>query len=216
MTPNGNFFTVRRSLKGPPGKSIRGPAGPPGLPGPPGPAVVTGRAGGMTEAQVVIGECGCNETMVEEVIVSLADVLPKGDKGEVGSPGKPGLTGSSGPRGPGGAPGAPGVKGERGERGEEGERGREGIQGDKGEAGRDGAPGMDGRAGLPGPPGPPGFMNGYDVSVRNVVLLLLLLLMNILPAGLAASEQDVSGVSAGWREAGEQQGEYEAAWTAWS
>ena len=201
-------------MKGPPGKSIRGPAGPPGPPGPPGPAVVTGRAGGMTEAQVVIGECGCNETMVEEVIVSLADVLPKGDKGEVGSPGKSGLTGSSGPRGPGGATGAPGVKGERGGRGEQGERGREGIQGDKGEAGRDGAPGLDGRAGLPGPPGPPGFMNGYDVSVRNV--LFVICAANILPAGLAASEQDVSGVRAWAREAGEQQGEYEATRTAWS
>ena len=103
-------------LQGPPGKSIRGPAGPPGLPGPPGPTLVTGTAGGMTEAQVVIGECGCNETMVEDVIVSLAEVLPKGDKGEVGLPGKPGLTGPGGPRGAGGAVGPPGVKGERGGR----------------------------------------------------------------------------------------------------
>ena len=118
----------------------------------------------MTEAQVVIGECGCNETMVEEVVVSLAEVLPRGDKGEVGLPGKPGLTGPGGPRGAAGAAGPPGAKGERGGRGEQGDRGREGLQGDKGEAGRDGVPGVDGRAGLPGPPGPPGFMNGYDVS----------------------------------------------------
>ena len=33
----------------------------------------------------MIGECGCNETMVEQVVVGLADVLPAGDKGETGS-----------------------------------------------------------------------------------------------------------------------------------
>ena len=121
----------------------------------------------MTEAQVIIGEaqCGCNETMVEDVIVSLASVLPKGDRGDVGIPGKPGLTGPTGPRGGAGTSGPPGPKGERGGRGETGHRGREGLQGDKGEAGRDGIPGLDGKPGLPGPPGPPGFMNGYDVRI---------------------------------------------------
>ena len=155
----------------------------------------------MTEAQVVIGECGCNETMVEEVVVSLAEVLPKGDKGEVGLSGKPGLTGPGGPRGAGGAAGPPGAKGERGGRGEQGDRGREGIQGDKGEAGRDGVPGVDGRAGLPGPPGPPGFMNGYDVSFVYQPREESLTGANILfPAGLAAA-QDVRGVGAGRAEA---------------
>ena len=154
----------------------------------------------MTEAQVVIGECGCNETMVEEVVVSLAEVLPRGDKGEVGLPGKPGLTGPGGPRGAAGAAGPPGAKGERGGRGEQGDRGREGLQGDKGEAGRDGVPGVDGRAGLPGPPGPPGFMNGYDVSF-NYHLKGGNTGANILfPAGLAAT-QDVRGVGAGGEEA---------------
>ena len=43
----------------------------------------------------MIGECGCNETMVEQVVVGLADVLPAGDKGETGRPGKPDLTGNS-------------------------------------------------------------------------------------------------------------------------
>ena len=43
----------------------------------------------------MIGECGCNETMVEQVVVGLADVLPAGDKGETGRPGKPGLTGAA-------------------------------------------------------------------------------------------------------------------------
>ena len=159
--------------------------GPPGPPGPPGPAVVSARSHGITEAQVILGgagggQCGCNESLVEGVIMSLASVLPKGDRGQVGIPGKPGLTGATGPRGASGDIGAPGAKGERGERGETGHRsaetdgrvstciffcrGREGIQGQKGEAGRDGSPGLDGRAGLPGPPGPPGFMNGYDVS----------------------------------------------------
>ena len=38
----------------------------------------------MTEAQVVIGECGCNETMVEEVVVSLALGNPQ-------QPSQPGL-----------------------------------------------------------------------------------------------------------------------------
>ena len=188
-------------LQGPPGKSIRGPAGPPGLPGPPGPTLVTGTAGGMTEAQVVIGECGCNETMVEDVIVSLAEVLPKGDKGEVGLPGKPGLTGPGGPRGAGGVAGAPGEKGERGARGEQGERGREGIQGDKGEAGRDGVPGVDGRAGMPGPPGPPGFMNGYDVSYQALNIKTDQRDNIVSPACLAAKEPDVRGVSAGRAEA---------------
>ena len=140
----------------------------------------------MTEAQVVIGECGCNETMVEDVIVSLAEVLPRGDKGEVGLPGKPGLTGPGGPRGSGGAAGPPGVKGERGGRGEQGDRGREGIQGDKGEAGRDGVSGVDGRAGLPGPPGPPGFMNGYDVSFIKFSVSREIILSPSLPGSQGA------------------------------
>ena len=59
--------------RGPPGKSIRGPAGPAGPPGPPGAAAVVrgGGPGRVTEAQVVIGECGCNETMVERSVMGL-------------------------------------------------------------------------------------------------------------------------------------------------
>ena len=82
------------TIQGPPGKSIRGPSGPQGPPGPPGTTLVSS-AGTSTKAQVVIGECGCNETMVEHVVMSLADILPAGDKGETGRPGKPGLTGTS-------------------------------------------------------------------------------------------------------------------------
>jgi len=147
--------------RGPPGKSIRGPSGPQGPPGPPG-ATLVSSAGSSTKAQVVIGECGCNETMVEHVVMGLADILPAGDKGETGRPGKPGLTGNTGQRGSSGEVGPPGPKGERGQRGESGLRGREGIQGQKGEGGKDGIPGLDGNPGLPGPPGPPGFANGYD------------------------------------------------------
>ena len=115
------------SCQGPPGNSIRGPVGPPGPPGPPGPAVVSARSHGVTEAQVILGgagggQCGCNESLVEGVIMSLASVLPKGDRGQVGIPGKPGLTGATGPRGTQGDIGAPGGKGERGERGETGHR----------------------------------------------------------------------------------------------
>lgn len=104
--------------------------GPPGPPGPPGPAVVSARSHGITEAQVILGgagggQCGCNESLVEGVIMSLASVLPKGDRGQVGIPGKPGLTGATGPRGASGDIGAPGAKGERGERGETGHRSAE-------------------------------------------------------------------------------------------
>lgn len=81
-------------MQGPPGKSIRGPSGPQGPPGAPG-ATLVSSAGSVTKAQVVIGECGCNETMVEQVVVGLADVLPAGDKGDTGRPGKPGLTGNA-------------------------------------------------------------------------------------------------------------------------
>ena len=76
--------------------------------------MVYGGAGG--------GQCGCNESLVEGVIMGLASVLPKGDRGQVGIPGKPGLTGATGPRGASGNIGAPGAKGERGERGETGHR----------------------------------------------------------------------------------------------
>ena len=89
--------------------------------------MVSARSHGVTEAQVIFGgpgggQCGCNESLVEEVIMSLASVLPKGDRGQVGIPGKPGLTGATGPRGASGDIGAPGTKGERGERGETGHR----------------------------------------------------------------------------------------------
>ena len=74
----------------------------------------------MCQAEVVIGQCGCNETMVEQVrhkfeytitkrspivtnftiistslqtVMGLATVLPKGDRGEVGRPGRQGVTG---------------------------------------------------------------------------------------------------------------------------
>ena len=110
------------TCQGPPGKSIRGPAGPQGPPGPPGPSLVSARSHGVTEAQVIMAGCGCNESLVEGVIMSLAHVLPKGDRGEVGIPGKPGLTGATGPRGAAGDIGAPGDKGERGGRGETGHR----------------------------------------------------------------------------------------------
>ena len=82
------------TIQGPPGKSIRGPSGPQDPPGPPG-ATLVSSAGSSTKAQVVIGECGCNETMVEHVVMGLADILPAGDKGETGRPGKPGLTGNT-------------------------------------------------------------------------------------------------------------------------
>ena len=148
-------------MQGPPGKSIRGPAGPQGPPGPPGPTLVTGTQHGLTQAQVVLGggagggaQCGCNESLVEGVVMGLAEVLPKGERGQVswaragvgvtsdpplqvGLPGQPGLTGPAGPRGEAGGAGAMGAKGERGERGEAGPRGGAGLQGDKvGGAGR--------------------------------------------------------------------------------
>ena len=72
--------------QGPPGKSIRGPPGVPGVPGLPGPPGAGGEAGPRLsqvikmmffiqnrllmrngQAEVVIGQCGCNETMVEQV-----------------------------------------------------------------------------------------------------------------------------------------------------
>ena len=72
--------------QGPPGKSIRGPPGVPGVPGLPGPPGAGGEAGPrlsqvikmmffiqnrllmrIGQAEVVIGQCGCNETMVEQV-----------------------------------------------------------------------------------------------------------------------------------------------------
>ena len=76
------FFFVQ----GPPGKSIRGAPGVPGVPGLPGPPGAGGEAGPrlsqvfsrqcfdclmlimrIGQAEVVIGQCGCNETMVEQV-----------------------------------------------------------------------------------------------------------------------------------------------------
>ena len=60
--------------QGPPGKSIRGPPGPPGKPGLPGaPGASQGGQGGprLSQAEVVIGQCGCNETMVEQVMVMM-------------------------------------------------------------------------------------------------------------------------------------------------
>ena len=134
----------------------------------------------IVQAEVVIGQCGCNETMVEQVgkqicsqhkkaamssphsmqnltshlnpidqtVMGLATVLPKGDRGDVGRPGRQGITGppvtieeamhpSSSPhlhvafqgaQGPSGGPGAMGVKGETGLQGERGPRGPEGLQ----------------------------------------------------------------------------------------
>ena len=41
----------------------------------------------------MIGECGCNESIIERSIMRLTDVLPKGDKGELGREGEPGLSG---------------------------------------------------------------------------------------------------------------------------
>merc|ERR1719175_359064 len=77
--------------RGPPGKSIRGPPGVPGVPGLPGPPGAGGEAGPrLSQAEVVIGQCGCNETMVEQTVMGLATVLPKGDRGEVGRPGRQG------------------------------------------------------------------------------------------------------------------------------
>ena len=82
-----NHTTIYCFYQGPPGKSIRGPPGPVGPQGPPGPpgspSVVTGSSSGLTQAKVIVGECGCNESMVESVITSLVDVLPRGDRGEV-------------------------------------------------------------------------------------------------------------------------------------
>ena len=49
----------------------------------------------MMTQQVVVGSCGCNETMIEEVVVGLADILPRGHPGDVGRPGKPGMTGQT-------------------------------------------------------------------------------------------------------------------------
>ena len=173
----------------------------------------------LVEANVLLrggGQCGCNTSMLESVVMSLEDVLPRGDQGEVGPAGSPGLTGPPGPRGSSGETGAAGPKGERGERGETGERGRyehrlnllkdlnlkvfqnvcrEGIQGAKGEPGTDGSPGVDGRPGLPGPPGPPGFMNGYDVRSLSRSDLEDL---KTISASLAAQEQDVSRLHARW------------------
>ena len=73
-------------VQGPPGKSIRGPPGVPGVHGLPGPPGAGGEAGPrlsqviqmmflsridrlmrIGQAEVVIGQCGCNETMVEQV-----------------------------------------------------------------------------------------------------------------------------------------------------
>ena len=80
-------YIILLYLQGPPGKSIRGPPGPQGPQGPPGPpgspSVVTGSSLGVAQAQVIVGECGCNESMVESVVTSLVDVLPRGDRGEV-------------------------------------------------------------------------------------------------------------------------------------
>ena len=75
-------------IQGPPGQSVRGVPGPPGLPGQPG---ATGYP--FEPAELVMGECGCNESIIERSIVRLTDVLPKGDKGERGSEGKAGMTG---------------------------------------------------------------------------------------------------------------------------
>ena len=101
--------------------------------------VLGGGAGGGAQ-------CGCNESLVEGVVMGLAEVLPKGERGQVswagagvtsdlllqvGLPGQPGLTGPAGPRGEAGGAGATGAKGERGERGEAGPRGGAGLQGDK-------------------------------------------------------------------------------------
>ena len=74
------------TAQGPPGKSIRGAPGVPGVPGLPGPPGAGGEAGPrlsqvlsrqgfdclmliiiIGQAEVVIGQCGCNETMVEQV-----------------------------------------------------------------------------------------------------------------------------------------------------
>ena len=82
-------MNIINSSQGPPGQSVRGPPGPTGLQGPP------GRPGqpGAGESQVMMGECGCNESIIERSIVRLTDVLPKGDKGEEGVHGAPGLSG---------------------------------------------------------------------------------------------------------------------------
>ncbi len=90
-----NLFSIFGGLKiivqGPPGQSVRGA---PGLPGPPGIPGVPGATGPLREHQeFVVGECGCNESIIERSIVRLTDVLPKGDKGDSGKEGQPGLSG---------------------------------------------------------------------------------------------------------------------------
>ena len=85
---------------------------------------------------------------IDQTVMGLATVLPKGDRGDVGRPGRQGITGPpvtieeamhqssslhlhvefQGAQGPSGGPGAMGVKGETGLQGERGPRGPEGLQ----------------------------------------------------------------------------------------
>ncbi|KAK2141526.1 hypothetical protein LSH36_1087g00007 [Paralvinella palmiformis] len=99
------------------------------------------------------------KNIINAVLESTCDLMPKYTPGGTGYTGIPGQSGSTGQIGPTGEPGPPGIKGTKGTlggRGRSGARGKSGSTGERGQSGMTGFVGQRGLSGQRGPQGLPG------------------------------------------------------------